>query len=87
MRYTILIAPRAKKQIDELPPKIKEKIANAIEGLSLEPFLGKPLKAQLKGFYSYRVGNYRIIYDLVKHQLIIEIIKVMHRKDVYRQVI
>jgi len=84
MNYTVLIAPRAKKQIDKLPHKIKEKIANAFQELSINPFFGKALKADLKGLYSYRVGNYRVIYNILRHQLIIQIIKVMHRKNVYR---
>jgi mRNA interferase RelE/StbE len=84
MRYTVIIAPRAKKQIDKLPSKIKQKIAAALEELSTSPFLGKELKADLKGLYSYRVGSYRVIYSILRHRLIIQIIKVMHRKDVYR---
>ena len=84
MHYTVVIAPHAKKEIDKLPSKIKEKIQHAIEGLAKNPFVGKQLKADLKGLYSYRVGNYRIIYDISRHRLIVQIIKVMHRKDVYR---
>ncbi|MCK4462891.1 MAG: type II toxin-antitoxin system RelE/ParE family toxin [Candidatus Omnitrophica bacterium] len=84
MRYTIIIAPRAKKQIDKFPSRIKQKIAAALEELSTNPFLGKALKVDLKGLYSYRAGNYRVIYSILRHRLMIQIIKVMHRKDVYR---
>ena len=84
MRYTIQIATRAKKQIEILPEKIKEKIANAIEDLSFDPGMGKALKAQLKGLFSYRVGSYRIIYQIVRKKLIVQIISVRHRKDAYR---
>lgn len=84
MRYTIQIATRAKKQIEILPEKIKEKIANAIEDLSFDPGMGKVLKAQLKGLFSYRVGSYRIIYQIVRKKLIVQIISVRHRKDAYR---
>ena len=79
MHYTVIIAPTAKKQIDKLPSKIKEKIANALEELSKNPHLGKALKAQLKGLYSYRIGNYRIICDVLRHRLFVRVIKVMHR--------
>lgn len=85
MQYSIVIAQRAKKQIDKLSPRIGTKIANAIEDLSFDPYLGKALKAQLKGLFSYRVGPYRIIYSVVRHKLVIEIIKVMHRKEAYRK--
>ena len=82
-RYAIVFAPRAKKQIDRLPSKIKIRIANALDILAYNPYLGKALKGDLKGLYSYRIGDYRIIYDILRNKLIIEIIKVMHRRDVY----
>jgi mRNA interferase RelE/StbE len=84
MCYVVVIAPAAKKQIDSLPVNIKSYIANAIEALSENPFIGKSLKAELRGLYSYRVGDYRIIYAILKKTLIIQIIKVMHRREVYR---
>lgn len=83
-QYSIVFAPKAKKQIDKLPQKIKIRIANALDELSRDPYLGKMLKAELKGLYSYRVGDYRIIYDILRYKLIIEVIKVMHRRDAYR---
>ena len=63
---------------------MKEKIANALEELTTNPYLGKSLKAQLEGLYSYRTGSYRIIYDILQHQLIVRVIKVMHRREAYR---
>lgn len=83
-RYVIIISPRAKKEIDKLPPNIKSYIANALDILAENPFIGKVLKAELKGLYSYRVGDYRIIYAIIKHRLIIQVVKVMHRREVYR---
>jgi mRNA interferase RelE/StbE len=83
--YTIQIAPRAKKQIEILPENIKSRIADALSNiLAKNPYMGKALKAGLKGLYSYRVGDYRIIYSIVRHQLIIQVIKVMHRREAYR---
>ena len=84
-RYKITIAPIAKKQIDSLPENIKSRIGNVlITTLAIDPFKGKALKAQLKGLYSYRVGDCRIIYSVVRHELTIQVIKVMHRREVYR---
>lgn len=85
MKYSIIIAPKAKRQIDKLTEKAKNKLVNALQELRKDPHIGKPLKAQLKGLFSYRIGDYRIIYDIVKEQLIIQGIKVMYRKDVYRK--
>ena len=83
--YTVIYAPRARKQIEELPPQIKLRIDNVIVNhLSVNPFFGKALKGELKGLFSYRVGDYRIIYSISRNELIIQVIKVMHRRDVYR---
>ena len=83
-RYTIVIAPRAKKCIDKLEQGVKERIGNALLLLAEDPFIGKALKADLEGLYSYRVGYYRIIYDIIRRSLIIQVLKVMHRREVYR---
>jgi len=84
-RYKIEIAPRARKQVDGLPEKIKSKIIKVIiDVLANNPYIGKPLKAEFKGRYSYRVADYRIIYSILKRELIIHIIKVMHRREAYR---
>ncbi len=83
--YGIIIASRAKKQIEGLPFNIKSRIGNVlIDVLAKDPFIGKALKAQLKGLYSYRVGDYRIIYSIVRQELIIQAVKVMHRREAYR---
>ena len=84
-RYKIRLFPGARKQIDSLPEKIKSKIIRVvIDVLANDPYLGKPLKGDLKGRYSYRVADYRIIYSILKYELIIHIIKVMHRREAYR---
>ena len=83
--FTVVITPRAKKQIDSLPANIKSRIGKVlIDVIAKDPFIGKPLKAELKGLYSYRAGDYRIIYSILKHVLTIQVIKVMHRREVYR---
>mgnify|MGYP001395688602 CR=1 FL=1 len=82
--YTVEVTVKAKKQIRKLLPITKFRIAHALEDLASDPYRGKILKANLKGLYSYRIGDYRIIYQIFKNKLIIQIIKVMHRRDVYR---
>ena len=84
-QFTIRIAPIARKQIDSLPGNIKFRLIDVLSNvLGEKPFLGKALKAELKGLYSYRIGDYRIIYNIVKYELVVQIIKVMHRREVYR---
>ena len=52
--------------------------------LVLDPLnLGKPLRGELSGLYRYRIANYRVIYEIRKQELIIVIVRIGHRKDVY----
>ena len=84
-RYRIRIVPKVDKQIDSLPENIRSKVIKVIiDILATNPCLGKPLKAELKGRYSYRVADYRIIYSIMKQELLIQIIRVAHRREAYR---
>jgi mRNA interferase RelE/StbE len=83
MDYQIFIDKYAIKQLKEIDkkeiPKIKEKIRN----LSAEP---RPFDCiKLKGQEAYRIrsGNYRIIYEIFDKQLIIRVIAIGHRKEIY----
>jgi len=83
--YTIVVAQKAKKQIECLPVHLKYRISVILEEvLAADPFVGKSLKGTLKGLYSYRIGDYRIIYDVIKDRLAIRVVKGMHRREVYR---
>lgn len=62
-----------------------DRIYAVLENLKHDPFSGKPLKWELHGKYSYRVGSYRILYTIVKQQLIVCILDIGHRKEVYRR--
>lgn len=84
-RYRIEIVSRAKKQIENLPEKIQLRILSVIiELIANNPYIGKPLKGGFKGHYSYRVSDYRIIYIILKQEILVQVINVMHRREVYR---
>jgi len=73
------------KELKNLDKKIIPKIISAVENLSFEPFpIGVKKLASTEFTYRIRVGDYRIVYTLFRNQLIIEIIKVGHRKDIYK---
>jgi addiction module RelE/StbE family toxin len=84
-RFFVVISPSAKKDIDRLQPRMKERIGRIINDiLSTNPYLGKTLKAQMRGLYSYRAGDYRIIYAIIRNKLVIHILQVAHRREAYR---
>ena len=82
-KYTIYITKSVQKQIAKLPNDVADRIENKI--LSLEDNPRPPAAKKLKGRNAYRirVGKYRFIYDIEDDILVVEIIKVAHRKDIY----
>jgi len=61
-----------------------ERIALALEILKKDPYQGKILRHKLKGKYSLWVGIYRIIYAIEKQNITVYILKIGHRRDIYR---
>jgi mRNA interferase RelE/StbE len=75
----------AQRELRKLDASVVPRIIQAVQELENNP---KPQGCRkLKGSeYSYRIriGNYRVIYEIFETQVIIEIVRVRHRKDVYR---
>jgi mRNA interferase RelE/StbE len=63
---------------------IFERIRTVLYSLAKDPHQGKPLKFQLKGTWSYRVGPYRILYRIERAILMVTVLDIGHRRDVYR---
>ena len=84
-KYTIHYTKEAKKKIEKLDPSILVIIRKAIESLSSNPYKGKPLSYELAGLRSFRTTDYRIIYRIKEERLIIIVISVGHRKEIYKR--
>ena len=87
VRYAIVFSKLAQEKFDRFihaNRKLGEQIAKAIDRLALNPELGEFLRGEWKGYRKYRTGNYRIIYRVEHSRLVIYIITVDDRKDVYR---
>ena len=84
-RYTVEISRRAIKSIAALPRQDEQRVRAAIRLLADEP--RPPSCVALTGeqsVYRVRVGDYRIVYKVIDARLVILIIRVGHRRDVYR---
>ena len=81
----ILYTEEARDRIRRLPVTVQRRLKTAIERLAAHPELGKTLTGHLAGTCSYRTGDYRILYRLERQQLVLLVITVGHRKDVYRR--
>lgn len=77
-------AERSLKRIAQSEPSLYVRVAKAIEDLGKDPSQGKPLKGELKGRYSYRIGNYRILYVVRHRELLLIVIDLGHRREIYR---
>mgnify|MGYP001558290580 FL=1 len=85
MPYTIRFTPAAARQLARLDAPIRRRLASAIDGLSVHP--RPPGVKKLSGpadLWRVRVGDYRILYRIVDRELVIVIVTIGHRGDVYR---
>lgn len=70
------------KGLRKIDSKEREKILKEIKTeLIKSPGIDKQLTGEFKGLYSYRVGNYRVIYTLLKEEILV--LRISHRKNVY----
>ena len=85
MTYSIQWHEAAINDLKNLDRQTQKKIiARVKDYLSKDPLsLGKPLKGIFKGLYRYRYGSYRIIYAIDRGSVVILILKIADRKDVY----
>ena len=82
-RYTVALTRKAQKQLDKLDDNIVQPIFDAIGGLADNP---RPIGyKKLKGREGYRirVGDYRVIYEIFDAQLIVDVVELGNRKNIY----
>ena len=87
MIFEVKFTTRAVKDLRKLPRQIQDQITSSLELLRINPFAEilqfKKLKTA-KNLYRIRIGNYRIVYEIHGNMLLIVVVRVGHRKDVYR---
>jgi mRNA interferase RelE/StbE len=81
--YTVLFTKRAQKQLDKLPGNIAAPILAAIATLEANPRPAGCIKLKGREGYRIRTGDYRVIYEIQDSLLIVEIITLGHRRDIY----
>jgi len=84
--YRIFWNKSAIKELRDIDKQIIPKIIAAVESLSSNPFPSGVKKLIMSDFtYRIRIGDYRIIYSIFQRRLVIEIVRVGYRKDIYRK--
>ncbi len=86
--YKVQIEKTADKSLCKIHPTYREKIKNRIYSLADDPFPPdcKKLKGIDKNLYRVRVNQYRIVYEISKETLVISILYIDHRKEVYENI-
>ena len=84
-RYKLEISHTAEKQLKKLPPPDQRRVTKAILDLADTPFpRGSRKLSGYEDVFRIRIGRYRILYSVLEKKLVIIVLKIGHRKDVYR---
>ncbi|MCK4319007.1 type II toxin-antitoxin system RelE/ParE family toxin [Candidatus Micrarchaeota archaeon] len=83
MMYRIIFSDSAKKQLKKLNKEVQKRIVSAIERIRIRPevFVTRLVDEDI---YRLRAGDYRVLLEIEKNELIILIIKIGHRKNIYK---
>ncbi|MCL2225237.1 MAG: type II toxin-antitoxin system RelE/ParE family toxin [Defluviitaleaceae bacterium] len=89
MRYELIFTDKAEKQFSKMDKYAQTQINNYLGkhfgfAASNPRSHGKPLTGRLKGFWRYEAGKYRIICDIRDNVCMVVVIKIGHRKEIYR---
>ena len=89
MAWIIEVSDIAEKQLRKLDRPIQKRLIDWIEdrinGCKNPRHFGEPLRGDLAGLWRYRVGDYRIICEIQEQQVVVLVLAIGHRRDVYLQ--
>ena len=87
MKYSLMYSEKAQKQLNKLDNSMKSKILKYIDqnlfDTDNQKKFGKALRYNLKGFWRYRVENYRIIVKIEENELLILVVQIDKRNKIY----
>ncbi len=85
MSYSVEVTPAAERQIRKLDRETQRRVLTCLEKLGEEPRPRDCVKLQAEDLYRVRAGDYRIIYEIEDRRLIVLVLKVGHRREVYKE--
>jgi len=85
MPYSIDFRPSALRTLKKLPKEIRQRITEALESLAVQPYPpGVKKLINEDNVYRVRTGDYRILFQVEAKKLLILVLRIGHRRDVYR---
>jgi mRNA interferase RelE/StbE len=82
--YSVSIKQSAAKALAKIAHEDRLRIIDAIDELKSNPSAGGVLKGEFSGLRRIRVGNYRVVYEVQDSKLVVLVIRIGHRREVYR---
>ncbi len=83
-KYDIFLKKSAAKELEEVPRKVLQKIVKKIQALAINPRPQSSQKLSHREQYRIRHGNYRIIYSVQDNEHSVHVVKIGHRREIYR---
>ncbi len=84
MKYRLVYTHRAIKNIDTLDTSVKQRIGKTLQRYEQNPLAhAEPLKQSELGSYRFRIGDYRVVFDLEGPEIVV--LRVGHRRDIYKR--
>lgn len=84
-QYKLEFARSIRRDLKKIESNEVQRILSAIESLTVNPRPAGAKKLTNQELYRIRIGNYRVIYEIHDNRLVVLVVKVGHRKDVYRK--
>ena len=84
MPYTVIITKTAQKELDSIPKKLQLRIRGVIDLLAVNPFPPNSKKLKDREGYRIRTSDYRILYNVNGNDLMVLVVRIGHRRDIYR---
>jgi mRNA interferase RelE/StbE len=86
--YRIIYSPAAKRDLKSLPSDVQDRVCAALDEIMCDPYAHvKKLKTSSNApIFSYRLGKYRVIFSINDFELIILILEIGDRKNIYRKI-
>lgn len=84
MIYSVGYTPAAERMLRKLPPSVQPQIHIAVESLAENPRPHDCKKLTGSELWRIRVGSYRIVYQIEDDRLVVLVVKVGHRREIYR---
>jgi mRNA interferase RelE/StbE len=82
--YEIEYAPKAVRAIEKLSRDVQRRVVARIEALAKNPRPSGAIKLAGQAIYRVRVGDYRVLYAIADERLVVLIVDVGHRREIYR---